>query len=67
MTDIDGEQYWDGGLFSNTPLGPAIKALEQAADGDRTVERELIVVELFPTWIFHGYGRGGLRLTGPRF
>jgi len=18
-------------------------------------------------WIFHGYGRGGLRLTGPRF
>ena len=20
-----------------------------------------------PTWIFHGYGRGGLRLTGPRF
>ena len=48
MTDIDGEPYWDGGLFSNTPLGPAINALEQAADGDRTVERELIVVELFP-------------------
>ena len=20
-----------------------------------------------PSWIFHGYGRGGLRLTGPRF
>ena len=20
-----------------------------------------------PAWIFHGYGRGGLRLTGPRF
>ena len=48
MTDIDGEPYWDGGLFSNTPLGPAINALEQAADGDRAVERELIVVELFP-------------------
>ena len=48
MTDIDGEPYWDGGLFSNTPLGPAINALEQAADGDRAVERGLIVVELFP-------------------
>ena len=43
-----GSPYWDGGLFSNTPLGPAINALEQAADGDRAVERELIVVELFP-------------------
>jgi hypothetical protein len=48
MTDIDGAPYWDGGLFSNTPLGPAINALEQAAGGDRDVERELIVVELFP-------------------
>jgi NTE family protein len=48
MTDIEGESYWDGGLFSNTPLGPAIDALEQAAGGDRAVERELVVVELFP-------------------
>ena len=48
MTQIDGEQYWDGGLFSNTPLGPAINALEQAAGGDRAAVRELIVVELFP-------------------
>jgi predicted acylesterase/phospholipase RssA len=48
MTVIDGRSYWDGGLFSNTPLGPAIDALEQAAGGDRSVERELIVVELFP-------------------
>ncbi len=39
--------YWDGGLFSNTPLGPAIDALERAAGGDRGVARELIVVELF--------------------
>ena len=37
-----------GGLFSNTPLGPAINALEQAAGGDRSVERELVVVDLFP-------------------
>ncbi|MDT7579103.1 MAG: hypothetical protein QOK35_367 [Pseudonocardiales bacterium] len=47
-TEIDGQSYWDGGLFSNTPLSPAIDALEQAAGGDRAVERELIVVELFP-------------------
>ena len=48
MTRIEGEWYWDGGLFSNTPLSPAINALEQAANGDRSAVRELIVVELFP-------------------
>ena len=48
MTIIEGKAYWDGGLFSNTPLSPAINALERAAGGDRGVERELIVVELFP-------------------
>jgi len=47
-TTIDGQSYWDGGLFANTPLSPAIDALEAAAAGDRDVERELIVVELFP-------------------
>ena len=35
MTPIGEHRYWDGGLFSNTPLGPAINALEQAAGGDR--------------------------------
>ena len=48
MTRIDGQAYWDGGLFSNTPLSPAIDALEEAADGDPSAVRELIVVELFP-------------------
>jgi NTE family protein len=48
MTEIEGEWYWDGGLFSNTPLSPAINALEQAANGDPAAVRELIVVELFP-------------------
>src|SRR3954452_10667313 len=48
MTRIDGASYWDGGLFSNTPLSPAINALELAAGGDRAAVRELIVVELFP-------------------
>ncbi|PVZ07853.1 patatin-like phospholipase [Actinomycetospora cinnamomea] len=48
MTPIADARYWDGGLFSNTPLGPAINALEEAGGGSRAVERELIVVELFP-------------------
>ncbi len=48
MTPIGDDWFWDGGLFSNTPLSPAINALEEAADGDRAVERELVVVELFP-------------------
>jgi hypothetical protein len=48
MTPIGEHRYWDGGLFSNTPLGSAINAMEQAAGGDRAVERELVVVELFP-------------------
>jgi NTE family protein len=48
MTMVDGAAYWDGGLFSNTPLAPAIDALERAAGGDPDVERELVVVELFP-------------------
>jgi NTE family protein len=48
MTAIDGQRYWDGGLFSNLPLKPAIDALEAAAAGDPSAVRELIVVELFP-------------------
>src|SRR3954466_2676000 len=48
MTPIDGQGYWDGGLFSNTPLSPAIAALDEADNGDPTAIRELIVVELFP-------------------
>jgi NTE family protein len=48
MTEIDGQHYWDGGLFSNLPLAPTINALQQAGKGDRSAIRELIVVELFP-------------------
>ena len=47
-TSVGGRSYWDGGLFTNTPLGPAINALEECDDGDPAVVRELIVVELFP-------------------
>ncbi|MGS0684882.1 patatin-like phospholipase family protein [Nakamurella sp. GG22] len=48
MTEIDGRHYWDGGLFSNTPLSPAIDALEDVDGGRREAIRELIVIELFP-------------------
>ena len=48
MTEIDGDSYWDGGLFSNTPLSPAINVLEDQQADDPSVCRELIVVELFP-------------------
>jgi NTE family protein len=41
MTQIDGERYWDRGMFSNAPLSPAINALEEAADGDPSAIREL--------------------------
>jgi predicted acylesterase/phospholipase RssA len=49
MTTIGDASYWDGALFSNTPLSPAINALEAAADRDPDAIRELIVVELFPS------------------
>jgi NTE family protein len=48
MTRIEDAHHWDGGLFTNTPLGPAINALEECDGGDPSVRRELIVVELFP-------------------
>jgi NTE family protein len=44
MTEVDGNYYWDGGLFENTALSPAINRLEE---GDKD-KRELVVVELFP-------------------
>lgn len=48
MTKIDQNQYWDGGLFSNTPLSRAINYLEALDSDNPDVLRELIVVELFP-------------------
>lgn len=46
MTDIGDQSYWDGGLFSNTPLHGAFKSLEKlGTDQDR---REIYLVELFP-------------------
>ena len=44
MTQVNGDYYWDGGLFSNTPLSPAINRLEEL----EIDKRELVVIELFP-------------------
>jgi NTE family protein len=44
MTKVNGDYYWDGGLFENTPLSPALNRLEEL---DKQ-KRELVVVELFP-------------------
>jgi NTE family protein len=54
MTNIKDQQigeerwYWDGGFSSNLPLSQAINLLEQVDPDNPDVERELIVVELFP-------------------
>jgi NTE family protein len=45
-TSIENHDYWDGGLFENTPLSSAINGLEEIP-GD--CGREVIVVELFPS------------------
>lgn len=42
MTRVLGVDYWDGGLFNNTPLLPVIENLEEGPDV------KLYVVNLFP-------------------
>ncbi len=44
MTQIQGECYWDGGLFDNTPLAPVIEAMDSGPE----VLKQLIVINLFP-------------------
>lgn len=43
--EIDGAHYWDGGLYANMPLSPAINYLESLADPRK--ESELIIISLF--------------------
>ena len=45
---IEGNHYWDGALFSNTPLLPAFEKLESFEGTDEEIMRELIIMELFP-------------------
>ena len=42
MTPVNGVEYWDGGLFNNTPLQPVIEELDEGPDV------RLYVVNLFP-------------------
>lgn len=42
-TTIDGNDFWDGGIIDNTPLGDAIGAFSDSDDADRI----LIVMNLF--------------------
>jgi NTE family protein len=48
MTVIKNRCYWDGGLYSNTPLSEAINCLERCGECSRDVKRELIIAELVP-------------------
>jgi predicted acylesterase/phospholipase RssA len=43
-TDIDEQQYWDGGLFSNTPIDALLNMLEP----DEIATLPSFVVDLFP-------------------
>lgn len=45
MTMIDGQFYWDGALFSNTPLAPVIEVLPD----DPHAMKQIYVVNLFPS------------------
>ena len=47
-TRVEGNSFWDGGLYTNTPLSEAINCLERCDGGSRDVEREVIFVELVP-------------------
>ena len=46
MTPIDGNYYWDGGIFLNLPVGVAVNALEQIEPDNPDIEREIIMVSL---------------------
>lgn len=45
--EVDGGDYWDGGLITNAPLRPAINAIEAHNQKRRGAQWELIVVDLF--------------------
>jgi predicted acylesterase/phospholipase RssA len=47
MVKIGQDHFWDGGLYANMPLAPAINHLEIAAKDEEKVQRELIVISLF--------------------
>jgi NTE family protein len=44
---IDRRPYWDGGLIANTPLRPALNAIEVRNETEPNARWEIIVVDLF--------------------
>jgi predicted acylesterase/phospholipase RssA len=44
MTQIDGNHYWDGGLFDNTPLRPLLEMLTEEEAGSLPI----VTLDLFP-------------------
>lgn len=46
-TRIGKADYWDGALISNTPLRPAINAIEAHNQARRAARWELLIVDLF--------------------
>ena len=46
MVKVGHDHFWDGGLYANMPLSPAINHLE-ASSKEEDVQRELIVISLF--------------------
>ena len=44
-TEIDGEHYWDGGLFDNTPLPPLFDLLTE----EETKSLPIVLIDLVPS------------------
>jgi NTE family protein len=48
-TEVKGRFYWDGGLWSNTPLPEVLNALQQSPASDWSPEYEVYIVDVFPS------------------
>lgn len=44
---VENGYYWDGGLYANMPLSPAINFLEKYQGEENDFKREVIVISLF--------------------
>jgi hypothetical protein len=45
---IGGLHYWDGGLWSNTPLPDVLAAVRGSSNGDAAAGYQVYVVDVFP-------------------
>ncbi|MGH3754825.1 MAG: patatin-like phospholipase family protein [Pseudonocardiaceae bacterium] len=58
MTQIGGRWYWDGGLFANTPLSPAINFLESCEPDNPAIHQQRNSPAAPPQLVFSKYRRG---------